>query len=131
MKILYIFGRMLSYGLTSPLNAKIREELGLVYYINAHMNVVNNNGVMIIYTSTDVNNVQLLLDETHNVLQDISFLNENRFDIIKNNLMVRAEMDELSIHSHFNYFFDNTSLINSLDDIKLRCNKFLQQICCW
>lgn len=113
------FCRMLSYGLTSPLNAKIREELGLVYYINAHMNVVNNNGVMIIYTSTDVNNVQLLLDETHNVLQDISFLNENRFEIIKNNLMVRAEMDELSIHSHFNYFFDNTSLINSLDDIKL------------
>lgn len=81
---------ILARGLESPLYSKIREEKGLVYYIQADVSRISRNqGFLFISSELENKNVREFQDTLKEVLDN--GISEYRFDLIKNSLIARKE----------------------------------------
>lgn len=126
------FSKMLSFGLQSPLYTKIREEHGLVYYISTFISEKGNNAVFKLYTSTATSNTEKLLELLDEVINDDSYLTQERFDVVYNNTEVQRELDKINIYQNLEYFFKKKTALPlhytavTLEDVKEFHEKYIK-----
>lgn len=93
-KELNVLCDILGRGLESPLYAKIREEKGLVYYIQSDVSKISNNqGFLFISSELENKNVKEFQKTLKEVLEE--GITEERFEIVKHSLIARKERVEI------------------------------------
>lgn len=99
---------MLGSGLNSPLYQEVREKSGLAYYIQCNNNRLNyQSSTIMIITETSNENVEQVQLEIKNVLDNKEkYLTQERFDIIKDNMIVRIKKNEILKHSSINKYLE-------------------------
>lgn len=126
---------MLSSGLNSPLYQEVREKLGLVYYIQCDNDKINDaSSVITISTETSNENVQIVQDTIANVLKNKEqFLTQERFDIVKDNILVKLQKNDILRHENVSKYLNPQSwnienIINTitLDDVYRIVDKYFQ-----
>lgn len=102
---------MLSSGLNSPLYQEVREKLGLVYYIQCDIDKLNNFSALInITTETSNENVEIVQDTIGNVLRNKeTFLTQERFDVVKDNILVKLQKNNILRHENVAKFINPES----------------------
>jgi len=121
--IIKFINSMLSDGLNSPLYNEIREKNGLAYYVNATTDKLDNKNIVIcIYTETSNNNVEKVQYEIKNILDNKEkYLTQERFDIIKDNYLVKIEERKILVHNNVIRYIndDKWNIENIINDITL------------
>jgi len=114
---------MLGDGLNSPLYQEIRENNGLSYYIGCYNKKLNNNSSVInIYTETSPENVEKVQQLIYHVLSNKEkYLTQDRFDIIKDNYIVKIKKNNILVHDRLNKYInpDKWNIENIIYDITL------------
>jgi len=99
---------MLGSGLNSPLYQEIREKSGLAYYVQCINQKLNNtSSVVTILTETSNKNVEHLQEEIGKVLSNKEiYLTQDRFDIIKDNFLVKLKKNDILRHANVNKYIE-------------------------
>lgn len=96
---------MLAGGFNSPLFQEVREKKGLVYSINCYQTRFNKQGIVTICTQTSNENTQEVKDIIKMVLSNKEkYLTEERFNIIKENLVTRYKMNNINRYRHIDKY---------------------------
>lgn len=85
---------ILGMGMSSRLFQKIRQEMGLVYYVSAFPEFFSDTGIFYIYLSTDKNKLSKTLDCIVNLLNSLEFSPEEvevAKERIKGNIVITME----------------------------------------
>lgn len=99
---------MLTKGLASPFIKEIREKEGLVYSIGFEQNRYGESAVNMLYTLTGNENVDIVLGKVKMILDDRKqFLTKDRFNIIKDNMLVQYEKTEIERYKSIGKFVCN------------------------
>lgn len=114
---------MLGSGLNSPLYQEVREKSGLAYYVQCVNQKLNNNSsIVTILTETSTENVDYLQDEIGKVLNNKErYLTQDRFEIIKDNFLVKLKKNNILRHSNINRYMETSAwnMENYIDKITL------------
>jgi len=114
---------MLGSGLNSPLYQEVREKSGLAYYVQCVNQKLNNNSsIVTILTETSTENVDYLQDEIGKVLNNKeTYLTQDRFEIIKDNFLVKLKKSNILRHSNVNRYMEppTWNMENYIDKITL------------
>ena len=99
---------MLGDGLNSPLYREIREKHGLVYYVGSVIEKLDNNSsVIMLYTETSNENVEKVQTQFKYVLENKEkFLTQERFDVVKDNHIVKIEKRKILVHNNIRKYID-------------------------
>jgi predicted Zn-dependent peptidase len=114
---------MLSLGLKSPLYQEVRENNGLVYYINCFLNRTNEQGIVNITTQTSNKNVDIVIDKIGYVLNNPSaHLTKQRFELVRDYYKTRKEKEEILRYKNVNQYInpEGWHVYDVLDSINLR-----------
>jgi predicted Zn-dependent peptidase len=99
--IVFFINYLLSNGINSPLYTNVRKKSGLAYYIRCSMDRLSDySGVNIISTETDDHKVDRLISVIDDTLSNFEYLNESRFEQVKNSII--NKMDTVDINRHSN-----------------------------
>jgi len=124
---------MLGSGLNSPLYQEIREKSGLAYYIQCVNQKLNNSSSAVtILTETSNENVDNVQTEIGKVFSNKEkYLTQDRFDIIKDNVLVKMKKNDILRHSNITKYIEPIhwnieDIIHqiSLDDIYNTMDKY-------
>lgn len=113
---------MLSSGLNSPFYKEIRENKGLVYFINCSMNRMNNVGDIDISTLTSNGNIEKIVDTLGEIFNNSDkHLTKERFNIVKNSVKINLSKQDINRHSSVGKWIspDGWDLTDIIDDITL------------
>lgn len=115
---------MLGSGLNSPLYQEVREKSGLAYYVQCINQKLNHkSSVVTILTETSTENVDYLQNEIGKVLNNKEiYLTQDRFDIIKDNFLVKLKKNNILRHSNVSKYMEpqEWNMENYIDTIKLK-----------
>lgn len=113
--------RMLGYGLKSPLYDEIREKRGLSYYVYCYANTLNDDNCnIIISTEVSKGNETKIQEVIGDVLNNKKkYLNKERFEIVKDNLLIDKEKKEILKYKNYHIYLDKNSIYNIIDNITL------------
>src|SRR5690606_5379934 len=120
---------MLSSGLNSPLYKMIREDKGLVYFIDCSLNKKNDKADIEISTLTSNKNVKEVLDSISEIFNNIEkYLTKERFNIVKNSILINMRKQEINRHSNIEEWLypDDWNIHNKIDELTLE--KCLEEI---
>jgi predicted Zn-dependent peptidase len=120
---------MLSSSLKSPLYLELREKRGLTYGVDMNIDHYSDlQGMLSTTLITDKNNVNQCLDIYKDVmLNPKKYLTEDRFNIIKDNLIIEYKKEEINRYENiYNYLLPKEWDINMILD-KLSYNKILDK----
>lgn len=114
---------MLGKGLNSPLYQEIREINGLAYYITcSNVKLNNNSSTISIYTETSSKNVKKVQEKISYILNNKEkYLNQKRFDIIKDNFLVKIKKDDILVHDKLTKYIQSEkwNMENIINNITL------------
>ncbi len=113
---------MMCDGLESPLYQEIREKRGLTYYVASDMVRIANDGFMYIMVQTSNDKVQELLDTLKLVVDNPdTYLTQERFDIVKEGLIITYKKSEINRHNSVRKYIDpkNWDVSEIINDITL------------
>ena len=111
---------MLSHGLQSPLYQEIREKKGLVYYVGAGLDRLNNQGSNSIYTMSSAENIDQIVDIVDNIFQNPDkFLTKERFDLIHKSITIQEKKQDINRYNNVGKWIspEGWSTIDILDTI--------------
>jgi len=115
---------MLGSGLNSPLYKEVREKNGLVYGISCFVDRLNSKSCTIdIMTDTSYKNIEEVQSEIRQVLANKEkYLNQERFDIIKEGYLTKLEEAEILNYSNVYKYVNEPDWImeNIINDITLQ-----------
>jgi predicted Zn-dependent peptidase len=120
--IIFFINYLLSNGINSPLYQNVRKKTGLAYYIRCSMDRLSDySGINIISTETDDHKVDKLINILNETLSDISFLNENKFEQIKNSIINKIDTVDINRHSNVETYIKPVTwaIENNIYDITL------------
>jgi len=102
---------MLGSGLNSPLYQEVREKSGLAYYVQCINQKLNHtSSVVTILTETSNENVEQVQDEISKVLKNKEkYLTQDRFEIIKDNFLVKLKKNDILRHTSVNKYIEPES----------------------
>lgn len=123
---------MLTSGLNSPVYKQIREKEGLVYYIQCWLDRVGDKSVIYFASLTTDENVEKFEKSLNKVLNDYKkHLNKERFDIIKNKLIIGYKKSDINRHTGVEKYISPKEFVleNYINDITLEkcleiCEKY-------
>jgi len=99
--IIFFINYLLSNGINSPLYKNIRKKTGLSYYINCDLDrLSDNSGINMIYTETDDNKVDKLMQVLDDTLSNTSFLTKNKIEQVRNSII--NKIDTVNINRYIN-----------------------------
>jgi len=111
--------RMLGGGLKSPLYQEIRENHGLVYFLNCYQrDITNSSSLIFIETLTSNDNVDKVQELIETILSDPDkYLTRERFDIIKKYYSIKYKKENIMLHNSGYKFIelDKYSIENVLE----------------
>lgn len=92
---------MLASGLNSPLNIETRENRGLTYGVGGFFNSVGTTYIPTIFTSTEVETKQELLDVMMDVFGNLDkYLTEERFNTVKGMVMAKKQKHSILLYDN-------------------------------
>lgn len=109
--IVYIslINSMLSSGLNSPLYQEIREKRGLCYSIGTYLQKIGVLNTISLYVMTSPDSIDELEVGLNTILDNKEeYLTLNRFNLVKNSLLIKKEKGEINAHSSIASILDNT-----------------------
>lgn len=115
--------KLLSFGMKSPLYQEIREKKGYVYWIGTDAVELDYfSHCLSIYTSTSKDNVEAVSKRIIEVLNSPEeFLTEERFNLIKSNMLIQNKIDFINNVSKYDLFLEgnrkNISIRSNFDNI--------------
>jgi predicted Zn-dependent peptidase len=97
---------LIGLGLKSPIYSEIREQRGLVYYINSYLDrITNQSGVIIISSETADNNVDEFQKTLKYVLDNPKkFITQERFDIVKQATEIKLQKQDINRYNNVDKF---------------------------
>ena len=119
----HFLNAMISLGLKSPLYQEVRENQGLVYFINCYQSRHNKQGLVNISTQTSNKNVTKVVDAVKSVFDNPSkFLTKDRFNLVKDYYTARKEKEEILRYGSVGQYItpEGWSVYEILDKVKLK-----------
>jgi len=93
--------KMLASGLNSPLNMEARENRGLTYGVGGFINSVGTTYIPTIFTSTEVETKNELLDVMMDVFGNLDkYLTEERFNTVKGMVMAKKQKHSILLYDN-------------------------------
>jgi len=99
---------LIGNGLKSPLYRELRENMGLIYYINCNLDHLSNTSSIInISTETTSQNIDLLNDKMYSILkQKENIITKERFENIKRLYKINHEKMDINRYKNVNKYIN-------------------------
>jgi predicted Zn-dependent peptidase len=111
---------MIGNGLQSPLYKEIREKRGLTYGISCGSYNVGDNNYAYIMTDTSNDKTEEMLETLKNTLNDSNILTQERFDIIKERILIKKKMSEINRYLNVSQWInDKQSILDIVEEVTL------------
>jgi predicted Zn-dependent peptidase len=129
---IFFINFLISNGLSSPLYRNVRKKSGLAYYIRCSLDRLSDySGMNIISTETDDYKVGDLMKRIDETLNDPYFLNEDKFEQVKNSILNKIDTVEINRYSNVETYIkpecwaiENQINNITLDDVKEIYSKY-------
>ena len=119
---IYFICKMLGDGLKSPLYQEIREKRGLTYGVWCDIMRYNYTGILMCGLQTSIDKIDEATETLSLVFNNPDiYLTQERFDIVKNGLIIRKKKSEINRYSNVDAWIEpkNWDIYNILDGLTL------------